>query len=241
MKPRDLELLSAYLDGQLKPSDSVRLEARLKTDPELASVLTDLRSTRNLLRKLPARRAPRNFTLTRKMVGQNPPLPRAYPLFRFATTLATLLFIFSFGVNTFGRQMASQALGFGRGGGGGDNNATEESVQLYSAPAAAPAAAATQAPAATEAPLLQMAPLATQTPPTEDNTGIAETPASKSAGDTANAVNPNQPQTQSEAQNPVQSPAPLVPSLWQIVLAIIAIASAAFMFAMRQLSAHRWK
>ena len=240
MKLRDLELLSAYLDGQLKPSDSARLEARLKTDPELASVLTDLRSTRSLLRKLPARRAPRNFTLTRKMVGQNPPLPRAYPLFRFATALATLLFIFSFGVNTFGRQMASQALGFGRGGGGGgDNSATEESVQLYSAPAAA-APAATQAPAATEAPLLQMAPVATQLPPTEDST-IAETPAAKSAGDTANAVNPNQPPAPNEAQNPVQSPAPLVPSLWQIVLAIIAIASAAFMFAMRQLSAHRWK
>ena len=233
MNQRDLELLSTYLDGQLRPADSTRLEARLKTDPELASALSDLRSARALLRKLPQRRAPRNFTLSRKMVGQNPPLPRAYPWFRFATALATLLFIFSFGVNTFGQQMASQTIGFGRGGGGG------ESTQLFSAPAAAPMAAATQAPAATEAPL-QMAPVATQLPPTADNT-IAETPAAKSAGDTANAVNPNQPQVQSEAQNPIQSPAPLVPSLWQIVLAIIAIVSAAFMFVMRQLSARRWK
>ena len=78
MKQRDLELLSSYLDGQLNPSDAARLESRLKTEVQLASVLNDLRATRTLLRKLPARKAPRNFTLTRKMVGQNPPLPRAY-------------------------------------------------------------------------------------------------------------------------------------------------------------------
>ena len=59
MNQRDLELLSAYLDGQLNPSESTRLESRLNSDPQLASVLTDLRATRNLLRKLPARRAPR--------------------------------------------------------------------------------------------------------------------------------------------------------------------------------------
>src|SRR5512141_601281 len=124
MNQRDLELLSAYVDGQLKPSDSAHLETRLKTDPQLASVLTDLRVTRNLLRKLPARKAPRNFTLTRKMVGQNPPLPRAYPVFRFATALATLLFIFSFGVNSVSR-LASQPV-YGMGGGGGSS---EESAQ----------------------------------------------------------------------------------------------------------------
>src|SRR6185369_14181043 len=109
MNQRDLELLSSYLDGQLNPSDNTRLESRLNSDPQLASVLTDLRATRNLLRKLPARSAPRNFTLTRKMVGQNPPLPRAYPIFRFATALATLLFVFSFGLNSVSRLAASQA------------------------------------------------------------------------------------------------------------------------------------
>src|SRR5215510_8964657 len=106
MNQRDLELLSSYLDHQLKPSDSARLEARLKSDPELVSALNDLRATRSLLRKLPQRRAPRNFTLTRKMVGQNPPLPRAYSFFKFATALASLLFVFSFGLNSFGRQLA---------------------------------------------------------------------------------------------------------------------------------------
>jgi hypothetical protein len=235
MNQRDLELLSAYLDGQLKPSESAHLESRLNSDPQLASVLTDLRATRNLLRKLPARKAPRNFTLTRKMVGQNPPLPRAYPWLRFASALATLLLFFSFGVNTVGRQMASQAPGFGMGGGGG---ASDESTELFSAQEA-PAAAATEAPVETEAPILEMAPMPTQmSTEAADAARIVETPVAKDAGETENAVEqPDQFQVQSEAQ----SPAPLVPSTWQIALAAIAIGGVLFMVLVRQLSARRWK
>ena len=44
MNPRDLELLSAYLDGQLNPSDSARLESRLASDESLRAVLNDLRA-----------------------------------------------------------------------------------------------------------------------------------------------------------------------------------------------------
>ena len=69
MNSRDLELLSSYLDGQLKPSESARLERRLASEPDLRSVLDDLRAARGLLRQLPVRKAPRNFTLTPKMVG----------------------------------------------------------------------------------------------------------------------------------------------------------------------------
>ena len=116
MNQRDLELLSSYLDGQLKPSDSARLEARLSTDSNLRAVLDDLRSARGLLRQLPLRKAPRNFTLTPKMVGKNPPLPRIYPAFRFVSALATLLLFVTLGFNFLAPQMASQAPGFGMGG-----------------------------------------------------------------------------------------------------------------------------
>jgi len=229
MNQRDLELLSAYLDGQLKPSDSARLETRLKTDPQLASVLTDLRATRSLLRKLPARKAPRNFTLTRKMVGQNPPLPRVYPIFRFATALATLLFFFSFGLNTVGRQMASQTSGFGMGGGGGG---AEESAQSLAADAPM---VATEAPAATEAPLEGLAPASTLVPPeVADAARTAETPTLKT-GDAANADEFNQ------DQNEAQSPVPWISSVWQIGLAVIAVGSALFMLLIHQISARRWK
>ncbi len=143
MNQRDLEILSSYLDGQLSPSDSARLEARLKSEPELVSVMDDLRASRNLLRRLPQRRAPRNFTLTRKMVGQNPPMPRAYSGFRFATALATLLFFFTVGLNFTASQLAATSP-TGMGGGG------DVSLFAQQAPAAAE-------PAATEAPATEAA------------------------------------------------------------------------------------
>src|SRR5918996_3629180 len=118
MNRRDIELLSSYLDGQLKPSDSARLEARLSADPALRAVLEDLRAARGLLRQLPMRKAPRNFTLTPKMVGKNPPLPRSYPAFKFITALASLMLFFTLGINFLAPQLASQSPAFGMGGGG---------------------------------------------------------------------------------------------------------------------------
>ena len=238
MNQRDLELLSSYLDGQLKAAESTRLETRLKSDPELASAFNDLRAARTLLRKLPQRRAPRNFTLTRKMVGQNPPLPRAYPFFRFATAIATLLFIFSVGLNSVGT-LAHPA--YGMGGGGApeiQSYAAATQAPATQAPAAqAPALAATQAPA-TEAPtfLAPMAPLPTQTLEATDQAhAIVATAAAKSAENSA-----GQP-PQADLYNTPQNPAPLVPSSWLIILAGVAILSALLMFIMRQLANNRWR
>ncbi|HSQ39556.1 MAG TPA: hypothetical protein VLM78_05300 [Anaerolineales bacterium] len=234
MNRRDIELLSAYLDGELKSSDSARLESRLKTDPELASVLSDLRATRTLLRKLPSRKAPRNFTLTRKMVGQNPPLPRTYPIFRFATAVATLLFFFSFGVNFMGTQLASQVPAFGMGGGGG---ADTELYSAQEAPAEEPAAAA---PA--EEPSVALVPQGTEVPSSEDPARIMETPTAKDSG-TENSASPDQPQVQEDAlpSSEVQSRPPLVSSAWQIGLLVVAAMSALLMGLLRQVSARRWK
>jgi anti-sigma factor RsiW len=225
MNQRDLELLSSYLDGQLNPSDSARLETRLKTDVQLASILNDLRATRTLLRKLPARRAPRNFTLTRKMVGQNPPLPKAYPFFRFATALATLLFVFSFGLNSISQMTAPV---FGMGGGGSD--ASQQNTELF----AAEAPAATEAPA-TEAPAepsVGLAPAPTMTASVEDALRTAETPTLK-AVDVGNAA--------AGQEFQVQKRAPLVSSTWQIVLAVVAGLSALFMVLMRRIATSHWR
>lgn len=100
----NIELLSEYLDGRLNASELSQLEVRLQSDPELDAALQDLRAARNILHRLPARKAPRNFTLTRQMVGLKPPLPRAYPFFKFATAFAAVLFLFSFTVNTLASQ-----------------------------------------------------------------------------------------------------------------------------------------
>jgi anti-sigma factor RsiW len=220
MNQKDIELLSAYLDGQLTPSDSTRLESRLRSDRELVSTLDDLRAARTLLRKLPKRRAPRNFTLTRKMVGMNPPLPRAYPAFRFATAAATLLFIFTFGVNA----LAPLTFGFGA-------PAATEAPELFSAqaPMLEAAPAATEPPAATEGLVTSTAdlvPQPTMTPLPEDAARVLETPVAK-VGEA------NQPQVEKEA--------PSVLSLWQTAFAVIAVLGALFMALMRRSAINRWK
>lgn len=229
MKTRDLELLSAYLDGQLSSSDSARLEIRLKNDRELASVMDDLRIARGYLRQLPLRKAPRNFILTRKMVGQNPPLPRAYPIFRFATALATLLFFLTYGLNFLAPQFAAPQA-FGMGGGG---------VEAYSAEAPsieAPVAAATEAPAEPQL----SAPAPTATPDVaQDRQAVTGTALAKnSAEPTMDLYAQSQPQL--PPQQPQPAP-PLISVIWQYVLLGIAILGAVFMLTMRQASARRWK
>jgi hypothetical protein len=64
MDERDLELLSAYLDGQLPAEERSALEARLRVDDALRRELDLLRETTGLIRSLPVRKAPRNYTLT---------------------------------------------------------------------------------------------------------------------------------------------------------------------------------
>ena len=157
MNSRDLELLSAYLDGQLDPSDSTRLESRLASDESLRTALDNLRSTRGLLRQLPSRRAPRTFTLTPQMAGIKPPTPRIVPVFRFATALATFLFVITFVIN--GLITLSTATLASAPAPAAFNAAAPMSAQEAApAPTSAPAA---QAPAL---PLAAIAPTETLTP-----------------------------------------------------------------------------
>lgn len=231
MNQHDLELLSAYLDGELSPSDSARMEQRINSDGKLASALDDLRAARTLLRKLPKRRAPRNFTLTRKMVGLNPPLPRAYPAFRFATVIATLLFFITFGLNTLAPQLA-QAPVFGVGGGGEPEVFSQQAPALEAAPA-------TEAPAATM-PAIEsasdLAPQGTALPPVEESARVVDTPAAKDE-----AVGNAGDESQTQIMNEPQPPAPFIPSVWLTAFALIAILGAVMMAAMRRSSANRWK
>ncbi len=237
MKQRDLELLSSYLDGQLKPSDSARLEARLSTDPNLRAVLDDLRGARGLLRQLPMRKAPRSFKLTPKMVGKNPPLPRAYPAFRFVTALATLLLFFTVGLNFLAPQMASQLPLYGMGGGGAPESFSAQAPAATEAPATE--APAMEAPAATEPPAA-LVPLPTGTLSAQDTARSAiETPSEKN-GVTEEPDVLSQAPVQNAQPSQAAAPQP-VPPVWQILLAGIALLSAFTMFLMRRLAADRWR
>ena len=125
---RDVEQLSASLDGQLSRADKTRLEARLQSDPALATALTDLRQARAILRRTPKRRIPHNFTLTPKMAGIRPPVPRLVPALSWASAVAMLVFVFTLGTNLLGQLSfgaaapmlaAAPMTSEGYGGGGG--------------------------------------------------------------------------------------------------------------------------
>ena len=55
--------------GRLHSDERASLETRLQTDDGLRQELESLRQTVKLVGSLPAMKAPRNFTLTREMVG----------------------------------------------------------------------------------------------------------------------------------------------------------------------------
>ena len=59
----DYELLSAYIDGALTESERASFELRLQVEPELSRELDELSATITLLKNLPPRKAPRDFTL----------------------------------------------------------------------------------------------------------------------------------------------------------------------------------
>ena len=213
---RDVEKLSAYLDGQLKPSEIARLETRLQTNPEFASVLKDLREARGILRQLPQRRAPRNFTLTPKMVGQKPPLPRTYPVFRFATVLATLLLFFTFATNFMVPRLKTVPYGIGGyGGGGGGGGDSESEMQMEAAPEA-PA----EGPAAPAEPTIA---------PSEKS-GVQPTPTSDSFAE----------QTMLDEAEEAQQLVPIGVT-WQILMAVIAILSGLIAFSLRYTAIRKWR
>ncbi len=87
---RDLERLSAYLDGDLSPREVGALEARLRDDQGLRQSLAELRAVVGAVRRLPSLRPPRNFTL-RPEAARRP--SASYPVLRFATLVASALFV----------------------------------------------------------------------------------------------------------------------------------------------------
>jgi hypothetical protein len=210
---KDIEQLSEYLDGKLNESESKRLKARLESDRELDSALTDLSFSRNILRQLPKRKSPKNFTLTRQMVGLKPPLPKTYPLFRLATVFATVLFVFSFSVNALSPfvNLSASQISFGYGGD------------------AAPAA---------EAPVEEsMMMPASATEESSEETRTAETPTPKidepetSNQDSAEGLE-NQPQVTNEA---------LFSSNLIFTFLLLSIIGAISMFVIRQNAKRKWQ
>lgn len=217
---RDVEQISALLDGQLPQQEAARLQLRIAADPELAAIYRQLSQSRALLRKLPARRAPRNFTLTPKMAGVKAPAPRSFPLFRFASAFASLLLVLTFAANGFGQLAANAPAAaplYGMGGGPITENmeqsaAPEAGGSAEEIPAlAAPALEATPAPAQDSAVPTEETMRSLAAEPTQ---AAEEMPAAKMGGEETQA----QRALESPAREPFQ-----VPGWLQLALLVMAL------------------
>jgi hypothetical protein len=240
---RDVELLSSYLDGQLGPSETARLERRLNSDPDLAAVFDDLRTARGLLKRLPLRKAPRNFTLTRKMAGVKPPMPGSFSFFRFTSVAAVLLLMITFAFNSLAAQISlgasAPAPEYGIGGGPGFGGGCEE--PCAEEPLLEMKAPATEAPAATEAPSMQDLALPTDLPPpaAADRASVDGTPTADAtvANQAESFTQPQEDQQGSEGQYRPEFPL----SSFQIGLILLGVLSALASLGINLAVKRRWK
>lgn len=73
LSERDLELLSAFLDGELSDHERDAIEQRLAREGDLRRALDDLRATVRLVSTLPRLKAPRSFALDPAIYGARAP------------------------------------------------------------------------------------------------------------------------------------------------------------------------
>lgn len=97
---RAQELLSAYIDGEVSPSERALVEAHIKGCPQCQRELASLRMTAGVLRHMPSLALPRSFIL-REVPGQRrasglATSDRAWAYLRGATALAAMLLAFVF-------------------------------------------------------------------------------------------------------------------------------------------------
>ena len=85
------ELLSAYIDGEVSASETLRVEEHLARCQECRDELASLRSTVGLLRRLPELAVPRSFALSE--APQRRPTPTIVWTARLATSAAAVLLV----------------------------------------------------------------------------------------------------------------------------------------------------
>ncbi|MGH2593592.1 MAG: anti-sigma factor family protein [Anaerolineae bacterium] len=89
------ELFSPYIDGQVTAEERTFLERYLADHPESRAKFEMLKAAVQLTKKLPLVKAPRSFVLPRSMARKPSFALRLYPVMRFATVAATMLFVFA--------------------------------------------------------------------------------------------------------------------------------------------------
>ena len=108
------DLLAAYIDDALSPTERRQFEALLARDEALAAQVRQQRLIKQRLSAMPRRRVPRTFALDPAVYGKPTPQPlfRLYPALQAATVLAALMLMFLVGLEAFGgaaQQATSEA------------------------------------------------------------------------------------------------------------------------------------
>jgi len=92
LTPRQWQLLSAYLDNQLTQKEKGQVEELLQQSTGAREALAALQRTLIILRALPMRKSPRNFTVSPQLV-KKPVIPTFNALLRFSSAMAALLLV----------------------------------------------------------------------------------------------------------------------------------------------------
>lgn len=225
---REWRDLSAYLDGQLSPKETARLEKTLQERADFRAALEDLKATRMILRSQPKLRAPRNFTLSAEVLGiQRQAKPARQPAFTFgfASALASVMLVLVIAGELLfsGQPMAAAPLAvevvtF--------QMASEQAPALELAQPEAPAelrSAPEEMPAVTEAVVAEMeagdASNKSLLPGAEPEVGVMEYPAPSVFDAQASA-------TQEVEVTPSPGPSPVSPTVTAQETKIVGIASA---------------
>lgn len=93
---KDYLLLSAYLDGELSPSQMQAVQKRLLTEPYFKRNSEELAYTRQLLRSMPKIRAPHNFTLSSAQVKKTAKRQIFQPVWGLVSAVSTFILLVIF-------------------------------------------------------------------------------------------------------------------------------------------------
>lgn len=98
---KELETITAFLDGELSLKEKAHFEERLEQSPAMQSMLNQQAALKSALRMLPVLKAPRNFTLTRAEAQQAKRGTFLQPMFGWASAISALLLAVVFGAEFF--------------------------------------------------------------------------------------------------------------------------------------------
>lgn len=96
LSTRDLERISAYLDKELSSGENAVFEQRLHNEPALSRAVTELRTTRILLRRAPQRGVPKSFAIRPESVLGRKTVIGAWTRFNLISAAATFLLVLVF-------------------------------------------------------------------------------------------------------------------------------------------------